>query len=411
LGWHWAGLAAAVYGAYSLIELKLSARGRTIVGWTASLAVMAFVLVVLTGHWMPLGPGAGFMRNLAIVLGINLAWAAVRVVFIDFYPYFLRLFLAHKLAFLSIPTGVVVFGLVVWLGFGRVAGAILPRPSEPDAQAPGQFADGKEPAGLHGDAATRDKVRGPEPGIYQKLWVAGLHKFPGLGREFMPPLDEGSFLFMPSMMPHAGIGPSLDAISAQDKAIRAIPEVESVVGKLGRAETAIDPAPISMIETVVLYKTEYQRDLETGELVLDEQGAPIRQWRDHIKSPNDIWKEILKAGEFPGATGAPKLQPIAARLVMLQSGMRAPMGVKVYGNSLEDIEKAGYEIAEVLKTIPSVAADAVIPDRVVGKPYLEIDIDRQRMDRYGVTIRDVQDVIEIALGGIRASTTVVGRER
>ncbi|HSW45823.1 MAG TPA: efflux RND transporter permease subunit [Phycisphaerae bacterium] len=384
-GWHWAGVAAAAYGAYSLLESRLPDRGQQLAGWLISLAVMGAVVFVLTEHWMPLGRGESFMRNLIIVIGINLAWASVRVVFIDFYPYFLRLFLSHKLAFLSIPAAVIVFGLVVWLGFGRVAGTVLPPPRT-----------------------------GPEdvsPGIYQKLWVGGVHKFPGLGREFMPPLDEGSYLYMPTVMPHASIGTVLDVVSAQDKAVRAIPEVESVVGKVGRAETAIDPAPVSMIETVILYKTEYKRDPQTGEPVLDSDGKPIRQWRDHIRSPADIWEEIQKAAEFPGATGAPMLQPIAARLVMLQSGMRAPMGVKVFGSRLEDIEKAGYQIAEILKIVPTVAAEAVIPDRVVGKPYLEIDIDRERIARYGVNIRDVQDVIEVALGGIRASTTVEGRER
>ncbi len=383
-GWYWAGLAAAIYGAYSMIEPHIPARGMRWVGWLSSLAVMAAVLIVLTGHWMPLGPGEGFTRNLIIVLGINLVWGTVRVVFIDLYPFFLRIFLAHKLAFLSVPMGLVVLGVVVWLGFGRTM-AWLPKPA--------------------------DTPEGGQPGIYQRLWVAGMHEFPGLGREFMPPLDEGSYLYMPTIMPHAGIGTALDVVSAQDKAISAIPEIESVVGKIGRAETAIDPAPVSMIETVILYKTEYQRDAGTGELVLDAKGKPIRQWRDHIKSPQDIWTEVQKAAEFPGATGAPKLQPIAARLVMLQSGMRAPMGVKVYGSKLEDIERAGYQIAEQLKGVPGVESEAVIPDRVIGKPYLEINIDRKKTARYGVSVRDVQDIIEIALGGIRATTTVEGRER
>ena len=384
LGWRWAGLGATAYGVYSLLEPRLTQRWLRWLGLVGSLAVMGVVVVLLTRHWMPLGPGAGLTRNLIIVLGINLAWATVRVVFIDFYPYFMRVFLNHKIAFLSFPAALIVFGAVVWLGFGRVFGA-LPQP--------------------------RASGGGQDKTIYQKFWVAGVHTFPGLGREFMPPLDEGSFLYMPTFMPHASIGSALEAIAAQDMAIRAIPEVESVVGKIGRAETAIDPAPVSMIETVILYKTEYQRDPVTGELVVDASGQPIRQWRDHIRTPQDIWKEIQEAAEFPGATGAPRLQPIAARLVMLQSGMRAPMGVKVFGNRLEDIERVGYRIAEILKTVPSVPAEAVIPDRVVGKPYLEIDIDRERMARYGVNIRDVQDVIEIALGGIRATTTVEGRER
>ena len=383
-GWMWAGLAGIAYGVWSLLEPRMSERTLNWAGWVISLVVMAGVLVFLTGHWMPLGPGAGMVRNLLIVLGINVIWASVRVIFIDFYPHFLRLFLKHKLAFLSVPAAVVVFGLVVWLGFDRTF-SWLPKPAE---RPPDQ-----------------------EPGIYQKFWVAGVHEFPGLGREFMPPLDEGSFLYMPSLMPHAGIGAALDVISAQDRAIRAIPEVESVVGKVGRAETAIDPAPISMIETVILYKSEYQRDPLTGDLASGPDGKPIRQWRDHIKSPRDIWAEIEKAAEFPGVTGAPPLQPIAARLVMLQSGMRAPMGVKVYGPTLESIEQAGMAIAEVLKQVPTVDASVVTPDRVVGKPYLEIHIDRERIARYGVSIRDVQDVIEIALGGIKATTTVEGRER
>jgi len=383
LGWSWAGVAAAAYGAYSLLEPRLPKRSLQWLALLSSIVVMAAVVILLTGHWMPLGPGKGFIRNLIIVLGINLVWASVRVVFIDFYPRLLRAFLSHKLAFLSFPTGIVVLGLVVWLGFGRVF-EWLPYPQTGESE---------------------------QPTIYQKLWTAAGHEFPGLGREFMPPLDEGSFLYMPTLMPHTGIGAALEAISAQDRAISAIPEVDSVVGKLGRADTAIDPAPVSMIETVILYKTEYKQDPGTGKLVLDDRGQPIRQWRDHIRSPSDIWKEIQKAAEFPGVTGAPRLQPISARLVMLQSGMRAPIGVKVFGRTLEEIERVGYQIADILKSVPGVATDAIIPDRVIGKPYWEIDIDRQRIARFGVNIRDVQDVIEIALGGIRATTTVEGRER
>jgi Cu(I)/Ag(I) efflux system membrane protein CusA/SilA len=381
-GWVWAGAAAAAYGAFVLIESRLPQRWLRWGGVAASLVVMAVVVLLLTNHWMPLGPGHGLTRNLIVVLGLNLAWASVRVVFIDFYPYFLRTFLDHKIAFLSLPTGIVLLGLVVWQGFGWTFSWAAPRQSE-----------------------------GGQASVYGRIYAAGVHEFPGLGREFMPPLDEGSFLFMPTIMPHAGIGPALEVLSMQDMAIRAIPEVESVVGKVGRAETALDPAPVSMVETVILYKSEYQLDPLTGETVLDEAGKPIRQWRDHIRSPADIWDEIQQAADVPGSTGAPLLQPIAARLVMLQSGMRAPMGVKVFGRTLEEIEQVGYQIAEILKGVPGVAADAVIPDRVVGKPYLEIVIDRERIARYGLSIRDVQDVIEVALGGVLATTTVEGRER
>ena len=374
----------AAFAAWSVIEPFLPARGRKFGTYASSYAAAAAVLYLLTVHWMPLGLGAGLRNNLIFVFVVNIVWLALRLVFIDFYPYILSVFLRHKAAFLSVPALMILFGFTIWLGFGKVF-SWLPRPAQ------------QNPTGM--------------AAVYQKVWTIGQHKVPGLGREFMPPLDEGSFLYMPTIMPHGSIGTALDVIAAQDKAIRAIPEVESVVGKVGRAETAIDPAPVSMIETVVLYKSEYKRDPQTGEVVVDENGKPIRQWRDHIKTANDIWDEIQKAAEFPGATGAPRLMPIAARLVMLQSGMRAPMGVKVFGSALEDIEKAGYAIAKILQEVPGVAAEAVIPDRVIGKPYLEIDIDRQRMARYGVNIRDVQDVVEIALGGIRATTTVEGRER
>ena len=246
----------------------------------------------------------------------------------------------------------------------------------------------------------------------------------------MPPLDEGSFLLMPTTMPHASIGEALDVLQLQDRAIHAIPEVEEVVGKIGRVESPLDPAPISMIETIISYKSEYITDKDgnrlnfrfdeatgefarddEGELIPDPEGRPFRQWRDEIKTPDDIWNEIVKAAEIPGTTSAPKLQPIAARLVMLQSGMRAPMGLKVKGPDLQTIERVALDIERLLKQVPSVEPAAVIADRIVGKPYLEIDIDREAIARYGLKIRQVQDVIEVAIGGRRVTTTVEGRER
>jgi len=240
-----------------------------------------------------------------------------------------------------------------------------------------------------------------------------------------------------------------------------------VVGKLGRAETALDPAPISMIETVINYKPEYIVDpsgrrltfrfvpedtdffrSEDGtpllapdekpyvvhgrfvrgkdnRLIPDPHGWPFRLWRSvlnpdvnpdrrawpGIQSPDDIWDAIVEAAQIPGTTSAPKLQPIAARIVMLQSGMRAPMGIKIKGPDLETIEKVGLEIEKYLREVTSVEASAVIADRIVGKPYLEIHIDRRAIARYGIRLQQVQDVIETAVGGIRITTTVEGRER
>jgi Cu(I)/Ag(I) efflux system membrane protein CusA/SilA len=232
--------------------------------------------------------------------------------------------------------------------------------------------------------------------------IAGFASWRTLGKEFMPTLDEGSFLWMPTTMTHASIGEALDILEKQDMAFQSIPEIESTVGKLGRAETPLDPAPISMFETVINYKPEYR---------IDENGKKVRQWRDHIRSPDDIWDEIVKAARIPGTTSAPKLQPIAARIVMLQSGMRAPMGVKVQGPDLETIETVGLEIERLLKEVPSVEAAAVIADRIVGKPYLEIVPNREALARYGIPIRKFQDIVEIAIGGKRISSTVEGRER
>ena len=183
-----------------------------------------------------------------------------------------------------------------------------------------------------------------------------------------------------------------------------------------------------MIETVINYKPEFRTDKHgrrinfryenddfvrdaSGELIEDPGGRPFRQWRAHIRSPDDIWQEIVKAGKLPGTTSAPKLQPIAARIVMLQSGMRAPMGVKIKGPSLEAIERVGLQVEQFLKEVPGVEASVVIADRMVGKPYLEIVPDRKALARYGIPIRKFQDIIEIAIGGRKVTTTVEGRER
>ena len=134
-------------------------------------------------------------------------------------------------------------------------------------------------------------------------------------------------------------------------------------------------------------------------------------WGQPVRSPDDIWREIAAAAQVPGTTAAPKLQPIAARIVMLQSGMRAPMGVKVKGPDLDSVERAGLEIERLLKQVPQVEPSTVIADRIVGKPYLEIDINREASARYGLQIEDVQDVIEVAIGGRPLTTTVEGRMR
>ena len=348
------------------------------------------------------------------------------------FPRVLQWCLDHKGLALLFPLLLLLAGASAWLGFARVFGFV--------------------PSALRHSApfATLDEA------------------LPGLGKEFMPPLDEGSFLWMPTTMPHASIGEVLDVLQKQNAAISQIPEVESAVGKLGRAESPLDPAPISMIETVINYRAEYLTD-EDGrrrlfafdehatDLFRASDGSPsfcflmasptryraaicatipvvscpttmadlsacgVSPWipRSIRGAPlgrgyrvsDDIWAEISRAGQIPGSTSAPKLQPIAARLVMLQSGMRAPMGVEIKGPSLEAIERAGLEIERLLKKVPSVEAATVNADRIVGKPYLEIHIDREAIARHGIALQKVQDVIEIAIGGKLVTTTVEGRER
>ncbi len=249
------------------------------------------------------------------------------------------------------------------------------------------------------------------------------------GKEFMPSLDEGSFLLMPTSMPHSGIEENLKNVRLLDMAVSSIPEVETVVGKIGRVESPLDPAPLSMYENVILYKPEYKTDDrgrrmrfavdednnylwdESGNLIPDRRGAYYRNWRDHIRSPDDIWNEIIAVSRIPGVTSAPKLQPIQTRLVMLQSGMRAPMGIKVKGTDLKEIEAAGLKIEEVLREIEGVKSSAVFAERIVGKPYLNLRINREAIATHGLTIDRVQEYIMTAIGGAVVGQTVEGRER
>jgi Cu(I)/Ag(I) efflux system membrane protein CusA/SilA len=400
----WVGTLLIGFAAYQLAAGRLPARLRAAGPWVANVVAVVVITVLLTVIWTPLGPERGLLRNLvfvvAIIGGLLGFFQLVQLV----YPSTLRWCLVHKWVYSTVTLAILVVGFGAWLGFDTMFGVI-----------PKAAAKVGVPA---------DKIR------ESAFWQYASNTLPGLGKEFMPPLDEGSFLYMPTTMPHASIGQAMKVLTAQDKALAAVPEIESVVGKIGRVESSLDPAPISMIETIINYIPEYisgkdghrvnfRYDAESEEFIRDENdelipdpgGRPYRQWRDHIQTPDDIWKEIVDVAEIPGATSAPKLQPIAARIVMLQSGMRAPMGVKIKGPDLATIEKVGLEIERLLKEVPTVEPSAVIADRIVGKPYLEIDIDRKAIARYGITIKQMQDVIEVAIGGRKITTTVEGRER
>jgi Cu(I)/Ag(I) efflux system membrane protein CusA/SilA len=324
-----------------------------------------------------------FGRERLVPLERNVASRAIVAV----YRPTLRWVLAHKLLFLSIPAALVALGLTIWFGFARVASPLE--------------------AGLR--AAGVDPTKHP-------AWVDLAHRFPGIGREFIPDLDEGSFLFMPSLLPSASLTQVQEVLARQDAALARVPEVASVVGKLGRAETALDPAPIGMIETIILLKPtdQWRRVREerwhTGTAWLD----PVRPalsyfWpEERPLTKDEVLAELQEVTAMPGVLPT-WLQPIQTRIVMLQSGFRAMMGVKIYGSDLGEIERVGLQIEQILRQV--LGATDIVADRLVGKPYLEYEIDRGAIARYGVNIRDVQDVIEIGIGGENLTTSVEGRER
>jgi len=374
-----------------------------------NIAIILIVVVqFLTNEWMPLGAQNSTFSNFAFIAFIIAIILGVLISIVYQYPKILSWALANKWKFLSLPIFVILFGIMTWQGF--------------------------------------DKLFSFMPNIIRdtETWQSINKTFPGIGKEFMPSLDEGSFLLMPTTMPHSGIEENLEVIRLLDKKVNAIPEVENVVGKWGRVSSALDPAPVSMYENVINYKPEYVlnekghrlrfkvdddesfvlkdgsvynpetdvfRIIDKDLLIPDPKGDYFRQWRKNITSPDDIWNEIIKHSSIPGLTSAPKLQPIQTRLIMLQTGMRAPMGIKVFGPDLESIEKVGYQLENHLKLVEGVEPMSVFADRVVGKPYLEIKINRDAIARYGLTIQDFQNYISSAIGGMPLTTTVEGRER
>ena len=392
---YWLGIVVIAFGIIALLKLqqKISEKQSNLF----NIAVSAFAIIfLLAEYWRPLGVDKSIFWNLIFVSIICFGLLGVFIVFRNYYTRILRWCLNNKLLFLSIPTLIV---------------------------------------------------------------IAGFFIMKNTGKEFMPSLNEGSFLLMPTSMPHSGVAENKRVLQQLDMAVASIPEIETVVGKAGRTESALDPAPLSMYENIIQYKPEYmlnekgerQRykvnddglfELKDGrlvhnenravsssteenkavnisttfnvtkeQLISDNDGEFYRNWRPEIKSPDDIWNEIVKVTRLPGVTSAPKLQPIETRLVMLQTGMRAPMGIKVKGQDLKQIEAFGVQLENILKQAEGVKQEAVFADRIVGKPYLLIDIDREKIARYGISIQDVQDVLKVAVGGMVLTQTVEGRER
>ena len=212
--------------------------------------------------------------------------------------------------------------------------------------------------------------------------------FMNLGSEFMPPLDEGSLLYMPVTLPNVSITEAKRIIQVQDTIIKSVPEVEHVLGKVGRAETSTDPAPVSMFESIIILK-------------------PKAEWRKGVTKADivaELDSKLQQTGVRNGWT-----QPIINRINMLSTGVRTDLGVKIFGNDLNVLKDLAIQAETILKPING-AAD-VVAERVTGGNYLDIDIDRQAAARYGVSVGDIQDVIETALGGEMLSTTVEGRNR
>src|SRR5258705_9418918 len=209
-----------------------------------------------------------------------------------------------------------------------------------------------------------------------------------LGREFMPPLDEGSILFMPVTLPDVSNSEVKRILQVQDKIIKALPEVENVLGKAGRANTATDNSPISMVETIIILK-------------------PKSQWRSGL-TKNDIINELNSKLQIPGVTNG-WTQPIINRINMLSTGIRTDVGVKVYGQNLDTINLFAQTIKKELEGIPGVKD--IYAEPITGGKYIDITVKREEIARYGLSVDDVNMVVESALGGMKLTTTVEGRRR
>lgn len=381
---YWIGILLIGYGIVAFLKSnqKLTDKRANLINIIISALAIVFLLAE---YWRPLGVDKSIILNLIFVSIICFGLLGVFVLFQHYYSKILKWALENRLLFLTIPTTLLIFGFYI---------------------------------------------------------------MKNTGKEFMPSLNEGSFLLMPTSMPHSGVEENKRVLQQLDMAVASIPEIQTVVGKAGRTESALDPAPLSMYENVIQYKPEYMLNekgerqrykvnenglfelndgrfianpnntnssvitkLDRAQLIEDKDGEFYRNWRPEIQSPNDIWNEIVKATKLPGVTSAPKLQPIETRLVMLQTGMRAPMGIKVKGQDLKQIEAFGIQLENILKQAEGVKQEAVFADRIVGKPYLLIDIDREKIARYGITIEEVQNVLKVAVGGMVLTQTVEGRER
>jgi Cu(I)/Ag(I) efflux system membrane protein CusA/SilA len=390
-----------------------------------------YVMSLLSEWWLPAGPDAGIIRNYLTVLIPVMLLLGIFTLFEKNYTAILKWCISNKIKFCTLPVLAVIIGISSWLGIPKLT-SFLPT-------------NWRETSAIK----FMDKV------------------FPGMQSEFMPALDEGTFMIMPSAMPHVSVEEITNILKNQDMALNAIPEVTSAVGKAGRIDSALDPAPLSMIETVVNCKdkfltdkdgtvlkfkyepekTDYFQDKEgkkinapdgepykvkgyyprdkSGKLIPDSDGFPFLQWRPPLETElnpgrqqwkgiikrDDIWKEISEASKFPGVTASPRLQPIETRLVMLQTGMKGQFGLKISGPDLNSLAKAAAELEKNLKQAPSIIPETVFAEKVTGKPYLEISVDRKAAARYGIKLASLHEMIDNAIGGKQIDTIINDRER
>ncbi|MEX1136793.1 MAG: efflux RND transporter permease subunit [Balneolales bacterium] len=396
----WAGLALLALAVSNMASMRYKKEYKPWSRYVNNGIILLAIGWLLASNWLPLGPENPISLSLvfiALIVGVvfGLFW-----LFIRYYARILASLLDHRMKFFALLAFILLLGSLSWRGYDTTFR---------------WMADGFNFVGMEIEETS--------------TWSALNNSFPGLGNEFMPTLDEGSFLLMPTAMPHAGSEASIDFMREMDMRIASIPEVDMIVGKAGRVESALDPAPLSMFESVITYKSEYKMNErgrrvryevnENGEFVRDEQGKLnpdrrgryYRQWRSEIQTEDDIWNEIVQASDLPGITSAPQLQPIETRQLMLQTGMRSNMGIRIEGPTLEVIDGFATQLEEQLRQVDGIRAASVFADRVVGKPYLEFDIDREAIGRHGLQIMDVQNVISTAVGGQTLTTTVEGRER
>ncbi|WP_286272116.1 efflux RND transporter permease subunit [Thalassotalea hakodatensis] len=218
--------------------------------------------------------------------------------------------------------------------------------------------------------------------------IIGFWPVDKIGSEFIPPLDEGDLMYMPTTYPGISIGKARELLQQTDKLIRTVPEVETVFGKVGRAETATDPAPLTMIETFIQLK-------------------PQEQWREGVTTES-LKAEFDKLIKFPGLTNA-WVMPIQTRIDMLATGIKTPVGIKVAGPELDVIQEIGQQIEQILPEVTGTAS--VYSERVAGGRYIKVDISRDKASRFGLNIEDVQQVVSTAIGGMNVTQTVEGQER